>query len=993
MYLHRLTMAAIGPFRAEVDVDFARIGATGLFLLRGPTGSGKSTIIDAVAFALYGKVAGSTTSDSRIVSRVSNGEPVVELTFEVDAGIFRIRRTPSYERPKRRSAGTTVAPASVKLWRLAAPDCASGELISNRVGEADAAVRDILGLSRDQFVQTVILPQGEFSRFLHSSPEERREVLRRLFATDTYDEITAELCDRRKLAIAACAEADSQLDSALTAFVTAAALDAGVAGPIVDAESTSDIDKLIAEVTAELDAATVRSAADCELDANKLAAAELDLKIGRETAAALAKLRSAADELRELEADERLNRDRTNQIALIRALQGLLPVHDGLISARLADWAATASARAALDELPDDARHLTGAQRKALAAELAGEVARLHKSALSEGDLQRHRRQLQQWEIEHETLTRREDRERAEVRAIEGLLVTLRAHAAQLSSVADLLAQRESEQLAATKVCAAATRLPAAQTRLASIANALHQAHAAAVASSEHAATMRRGYIAGIAGVLAGQLTSGVECPVCGSTQHPSPRATTADMITEVDVAAAETHVAELTEALEVFRARYESCRADAESLGIASHGMTPDDATAALEDADVALHEAQGAHLQLPDVHQRLHDASGRLEAVSVDLTATTAQLAASGERIAVGTHTVRELDAELALDRRGHDSIQGRIDELEIFAERLRTVIEAQERATATAMDVATREQQFGELLASADVESESDFVDRCSGAASLARLESEVARHDARLVAVRAALADESVMAVADKPSPDLVALEAAHATAMARRDAGVAVYGLVEDRSRRAADYADAVSKAAGKRDSVHSSTRAVVRMAEVASATSADNLSRMPLSTYVLLDRFRSVVAAANERLNAMSEGRYSLAHHMDLEDRGRKSGLGLRIRDHLTDCERDPKTLSGGETFYVSLALALGLADVVSAEAGGVRLGTLFIDEGFGSLDPETLDAVLTEVSRLRQAGRVVGIVSHIEELTQRIADRIEVEPVGGGVSTIRVVA
>ncbi len=176
------------------------------------------------------------------------------------------------------------------------------------------------------------------------------------------------------------------------------------------------------------------------------------------------------------------------------------------------------------------------------------------------------------------------------------------------------------------------------------------------------------------------------------------------------------------------------------------------------------------------------------------------------------------------------------------------------------------------------------------------------------------------------------------------------------------------------------------------MADLASASGGDNAARLTLATYVLARRFEDVVAAANDRLAGMSDGRFELVRSEEREDvTSRKRGLAMKVLDHRIEAERDPRTLSGGETFYVSLCLALGMADVVTAEAGGIDLGTLFVDEGFGTLDPETLDAVLAELGRLRAGGRVVGVVSHVEALKQAIADRIEVRRLPDGSSTLSV--
>ncbi|RII95694.1 SbcC/MukB-like Walker B domain-containing protein, partial [Clavibacter michiganensis] len=263
--------------------------------------------------------------------------------------------------------------------------------------------------------------------------------------------------------------------------------------------------------------------------------------------------------------------------------------------------------------------------------------------------------------------------------------------------------------------------------------------------------------------------------------------------------------------------------------------------------------------------------------------------------------------------------------------------------------------------------------------------------VAAHEREQAVVAEGLVDPEVASLtgAEDPDPDAAraALDAAQAAARASAE-----------RAARARDRADRSASAlarheAARRESARAGdqARAAIRMAEVANAITPENTRGTTLGTYVLLRRFEDVVQAANARLRIMSSGRYELevSEEREATSRSRKTGLALQIRDHVVDRVREPASFSGGETFYASLALALGLADVVQAEAGGLQLGTLFVDEGFGTLDPETLDAVMSELGRLSSGGRTVGIVSHVEELKQRVADRIEVRRRADGSSTL----
>ena len=210
MQLHRMTFQALGPFPGRHTIDFAALGASGLFLLEGPTGSGKSTIIDALVFALYGRVASADASEDRIRSdhAAPTEETFVDLVFETASGVYRVRRTPRYERPKQRGTGTTTQQPSVRLWRLTSPDAPDdGELVSSRLDEAGLELTRAIGLDREQFVQTVVLPQGEFAAFLRAKPEERRGVLQKVFGTEVYERLERRLAAMR-------AEAGRGLDAA-----------------------------------------------------------------------------------------------------------------------------------------------------------------------------------------------------------------------------------------------------------------------------------------------------------------------------------------------------------------------------------------------------------------------------------------------------------------------------------------------------------------------------------------------------------------------------------------------------------------------------------------------------------------------------------------------------------------------------------------------------------------------------------------------------------
>jgi exonuclease SbcC len=280
------------------------------------------------------------------------------------------------------------------------------------------------------------------------------------------------------------------------------------------------------------------------------------------------------------------------------------------------------------------------------------------------------------------------------------------------------------------------------------------------------------------------------------------------------------------------------------------------------------------------------------------------------------------------------------------------------------------AAREAGFGDLgeaLAAVLVESE-----------RLA-LEGAIRAHDSELAAVTAQLADPSLVDAADRPAPDLVELASAEVQATGDDDAYARAVALAEAAVAQLRDIEAAVADHLVRAEPLEQEYRTVADLARCADGTGGENARRMSLSAYVLAARLEQVAGAASARLAQMSGGRYTLVHSDEPVKGQRRTGLGLHVVDAWTGRHRDTTSLSGGESFYTSLALALGLADVVSAEAGGTAIETLFVDEGFGTLDEDTLEEVMDVLDGLRSGGRAVGLVSHVADLRQRIPAQIEV--------------
>ncbi|PFG36795.1 exonuclease SbcC [Flavimobilis soli] len=1044
MQLRSLTIQAIGPFKDAFTIDFARLAEGGLFLLEGPTGAGKSTIIDAIVFALYGKVASAGASDDRLRSTHVGPEveSFVDLVLEVPAGVYRVRRSPAYDRPKQRGTGTTRQQTKVNLWQLSAADAdaldtsrdpgdqAPGQLLSSRADEVGDAIGRILGLSREQFVQTIVLPQGEFASFLRAKPEDRSALLQRVFGTEIYQRIQNELVEARKEADRRVLAAEQSIGRAAATFIEAARLEpeerdavAGLAGSVVGAaELTAAIDGHLATLGAEHErltaACAVSATAHSEASERHVAAVTTHrLVVARH------ELHARRDELA---AGATEHAARVQRLDAARRAAVVLPRLDELeLAAGTLAKAATTLENALVDAHEHPVLHswLTATQRDD--APVPGD-----ETLRSEIDERRARAgELRRLVTIERGLTERavtlDARDEAVAELRQALATSESALAERPAQRLVLAAQAGEATTTAALVDARRGALTTAENRLAAaravdaLAPTIEAADAIVVKTATDAAAavdrearLRRARIDGIAGELATQLVPGEPCAVCGGTEHPAPATVGADHVSpeQVDAAAADRENAERALA----DARDARAHLDAElaRLRAAAGDATTADALAAVETARAALTEAEAAVTTLATVTAAIeaHDAETarmRAEAAALESRIAAEAAAVTEQRTVLeqDRDAVREARADAETDHLARDADDDGVtlahvrDDLELQSRLLEHLLEA-------SSDQRRAHEAHTRLAAAAQAALAEEKFDDASAARAAAldkaeheRLAAQVAEVEHAQAAVRDGLARPEIAALPDELTVDqtadaLTQAEAVLAAAAEALEQDKHLVALTEDTLSRARTAAGGVQAALDASRAEREALAPVIRMANLASAATADNSAALTLSTYVLARRFDDVLAAANDRLRQMSSGRYEVQRSTEKESRGgRRLGLSLRIVDHTTETAREPATLSGGETFYVSLCLALGLADVVTAESGGIDLGTLFVDEGFGSLDPATLDLVMAELGKLRAGGRTVGVVSHVEAMKSAIADRISVRRAPDGSSRITVLA
>jgi exonuclease SbcC len=1027
--IHHLRICGFGPFAGTENIDFDRLGAHGLFLLNGPTGAGKTSVLDAICFALYGSVPGARQDGKRLRSDHAEPaqEPAVTCEFSSQGRRFEVTRSPAWDKPSARGKnGFTVQQAKTLLRERVDGDWVEK---SARNDEAGAEITALLGMDREQFTRVVMLPQGDFAAFLRSKAADRLDLLQKLFGTQRFEAVEQELSRQAAAAREDVATLSGQLALlASRAATEAAPLQLPDAGAPPEDDIPARLDWLKASVAGRLTELTGHAAAAAAVSQDRRSAVDREAarhERHRKLQAATAR-RNAVEEgaARQEELSSRLARHRQAEV-----LQGQLQAVDAAAAkvrsaAAAAESAMTLLRMAAGDdgELaqlrletrgwetggpdpagPDTPDPETGATRGSLSG-AADELSRLRSLlAVVEARLPDEDR-LQDLQARHRTLAGREEELRLAIGTLGRRADELQEQRATLAEGMDQLESRSIEAALRRKEAAAAAELLDVvrryekAVRRRDLARIRHDdSREILLEAKRQWLDLREMRLANAASELAAKLVGGEPCPVCGSGKHPRP-ADGGNAGRGLAQAEEEAHGA--YEAAEAAHALVAADLAEAEqavAVLAGQGGTTPvEEARSGADAALAAAADAEQAADELQDRRQRLEALDANIGQALATLSETEAELSQTAVSLADVAEQAAALDKALAGLRGHHRSLNRRLRALEEAVAVLDKAVEAQVRLDAARLRSAEVQEHLELALPAAGFATASDVRGQLLGAAEAAALEAAIraAQDEAARVAglfesedIVLALAEAADGFLADEEQLAALRLEAAAAQNAAREAdlaAGLATHCL-ESLESITAEYHDLV------RSSREPAERAQM-LAGLADAAAGrgENTYRMSLNSYVLAARLEQVALAASERLVAMSDGRYLLQHTDAKAARGAKSGLGLEVVDQWTGFRRDTATLSGGESFMASLSLALGLADVVQQEAGGVEIETLFVDEGFGSLDEQSLEQVMDAIEGLRDGGRVVGLVSHVAEMKQRIGTQLQVLKSRNG-STLRI--
>ena len=1011
-----LTLSAFGPYARETHLDFSALGSQRLFVITGPTGSGKTTIFEAILYALYGKLSkkGMDPSSLRCDFLKPDDDTVtfVDFTFEIGGKRYHIHRQPKQSVAKKRGSGRREINQEALLEGVGHEDF----LPLTKIGEVDRKIVELVGLDEEQFKKIVMLPQGAFQEFLVSSTKDKIELLRQIFDTSIYDlalqRIKARVGDLTGQY--STLKADYRSQTALLRFdvpltvgeqPSQEVLDCMEQLAAEDAQKSSNLQQAVNDAgsvyTAALNRLNLEKQHNDDVDKWQQATQALAVLTARQPQmeAMIARIRAAGQARAICEKEKRAD----EEAALLQRQKQVL-THACEDAAKAAAQWTTAVQRFARAE---EEKQQASADYDALPAmttryekmkEYVSDLAEQKKATqkLAQAEKERTALQARQQQAEH-ALTEAEqavhskqqlqeqqaDQEKKALR----LEATLKEERQQFKQLTSFLKLQQDRPTLAHTCDEARKQLAVAESRLAAARAANRQQLAAA---------------------LAQDLVDGMPCPVCGAVHHPQPaRMETApedeahcvklrDQAQRVAAearAALALHDKNMADAWETLRATHPSLSdqgavaefaRERQAQGVAHHKE--------LQETEQALQRIEAALTPLAEVEKRRDEQQTRLNT----LREKQAQLIAEQSRWQALCDSKRDAiaekenryaftpDVDPEVLKQQIAAIDARYQHAKEAAEQAQN---ARERAkmvqVQTASVQAQAEKRLQELEASCQHYKETFEAARAAAFRDVDAYEqakADVTQTDAlqqevdvfqRDLTRARTLHDDLSQRLGDDRRPhDLVAQEALCTDAEQRLNAAK---DALSAHKTRVASNRTLIDRIAQLLDDFKKLEERYALLGRLRDVLDGKNHYNMRLETYAQAYYFEQMLANANVRLARMTHGRYSFRRKETVGDARRQAGLDLDVMDQYTGRARDVSTLSGGESFKASLSLALGLADVVTSESGGVELSTIFIDEGFGTLDEESLDDTVETLISLQDSGRLVGVISHVAELKERI--------------------
>lgn len=1006
-----LKLCAFGPYRQELVLDFRILAAQPFFLIHGATGAGKTSIFDAICYALYGEAATEARTSRMLRNReaLPTQDTYVELTFAVRGTMWHIRRNPEYERKAKRGDRLVRQAAGVLLSRI--EDGAVQESWKKE-SEVREKIVSLLGFECKEFRQVVLLPQGEFRRFLMADTSARKEIMRVLFNTDIYQKLEEKL-KAKASGVNRDYEALQQQRQLYLQEFEAEDEDAFAVRQEAQRKEAVQLAGILSQCSADKE----KAAGELEMGRQLEKLFLEDIRAGRELQRAEQSAADDGEQSARLMLAERAAalQDICHQAKQAEEKAGRRQEHLAELTRRGRQSKQALKTAEQEKEQADKEQPQRAARREALvmkrrelkvAEELQADKQRLKAAQDALVKAEAERKELQQ---QGQALQER-------LAGLQAKWQQAAAAAADEEAAALFVKNLQQEQQAQSLRMAAEQQLAAATVILQEKRTAREDMQQRSTKAAQELHRLRELLRGARAALLAEHLADGDPCPVCGSLHHPQLARQIQEVVTDDMLQEQEKAWHQLEDSLQSWRlaeqqaaAHQAACRAKLEALPAV---RDPDVLTKELAAARVRLQAARHSAQLQQDLDTALAQQKKKQEdwqrrqsgceeacrsaaaaeaAAKARVVEKEAQVTSVGDPAELRQQLMQE-EAEVERQEERAQRIQTRAQQAALDHAELQTAWKTacQESRQATA-EAEAAWHAFSQRLQAASFASVAAYEAALAGPWGnepyRQTVKAGLEQHEKELHAARDAY-QRSQAAIAGKTRPQLTVLENAYRAAEKAWQEALARHSKAELIERSFARRQQELSELAARSAKLSDSYRCITSLSELASGKTD---ARVSFQTYVLHSLLDDVMAMANERLLIMSRGQYEL-HAGERLSGNKQGGLDMEVFDHYSGYARPVATLSGGESFLASLALALGLADVVQAYAGGTRLDTMFIDEGFGTLDEDTLDVALKALFELQESGRLIGIISHVEELRSRIPARLEVTKTRSGGSTARFV-
>ena len=929
----RLIISAFGPYAERTVIDLDKLGKSGLYLISGDTGAGKTTIFDAITYALFGRASGDNRDDAKLF-RCTNATPEtkteVDLTFEYAGKEYRVVRNPEYMRPKARGEGLTKEAASVTFFY---PESSGRQGPASRPVSKEkdvaAAVQGIIGIDRDQFTQIAMIAQGDFMKLLLSTTDERKKIFRKIFKTDKFGTLQDELKRRASEIEKQCGDSENAACTMVAQLQcgeeSAQAQNLEQAKNLAAARQVADwqgVCSTVESVIAEDEESQEKMKAELSGFEGRLAAMDKELGQAQNIERTRSALKKAAEDFEKI-------------------LPTLAPLKEAKVAAE-----AKQPERDSLQE----------------------RITTLRNSLPEYDKLELRRADVAKKEKDANGLVVELEKNR---KAVEALKVTIETLEKELASLGDagskkqeLIAQLDKLKTRQDDLL----KVGKSVKELTGIRDAFEKAQQAYVLAAEDYQkknakyeAMSQAFLNEQAGIIAETLVENKPCPVCGSTDHPHKACKSVEAPSQAEL-----------EQFKKLASEAESVRSTKSAESAQAKGAYEEKQAS----VDALVHELFG-ECSLENARER-----GNTEYAENRDKMAMLTLAVSKEEEREKRKTF--LEKNIPEKRRELDGLQTTATEFEKQISGLKTDVESCKAAVQELSKKLSFASKADAEKQIAETQRQLDSSKRELEDATKAFTECEKQVNE--LNASKGTLASQ----LEGAPEYDLAVLQAKRDEAAAARDALVQRLNIVTARQSQNSNALSQIRKTVDSLGELLRKRGWMRNLSDTANGT-LSGTSKVMLETYVQASYFDRIVSRANTRFRILSNGQYELVRRMDASNNRSQSGLDLNVLDHASGRQREVKTLSGGESFLASLSLALGLADEVQSSAGGIQLDTMFVDEGFGSLDDESLRLAINTLQTLAGDNRLVGIISHVNELERKIEKIVRVKKDDNKISRVTI--